>query len=110
MANNSQAAQYVFSRPNGVSLGTTKFQVIQLGPSKKHTLSTSGGVGGGGHGSSKSEMICSVATGRVEVRVEGEKFSIGEHGMWRVRGGEGCVVRNKGDEEAVVHITALDGS
>ena len=55
-------------------------------------------------------MICSVATGRVEVRVEGEKFSIGEHGMWRVRGGEGCVVRNKGDEEAVVHITALDGS
>ena len=55
-------------------------------------------------------MICSVAVGTVEVRLEGVKFSISEHGMWRVRRGERCVIRNQGGEEAVVHITAVGGS
>jgi len=55
-------------------------------------------------------MICSVANGRIEVRIEEMRFSIGEHGMWRVRGCEGCVMQNKGSEEAAVHITAFGDS
>jgi hypothetical protein len=50
-------------------------------------------------------MICSVARGRVSVAVERNIFGIGEGGMWRVRSGEVCLVKNAGDNEAVIHVT-----
>jgi len=50
-------------------------------------------------------MVCSVSKGRVVVSVEKNDFGIGEGGMWRVRAGETCLVRNDGDEEATIHVT-----
>jgi hypothetical protein len=56
----------------------------------------------------ESVKICSVSRGRVEVNVGGNKFGIGEDGMWRVRGGEKCEVQNHFSGEAVVHISSVD--
>ena len=50
---------------------------------------------------------CSVAAGRVEVDLAMAKFDIGESGMWRVKGGESCKVRNVGNEIAEVHVTSM---
>jgi len=58
--------------------------------------------------SGAGEMICSVAKGRVEVLVGGRNFSIGEHGMWRVRPSNMCIMQNTGIDRAVLHITAFE--
>jgi hypothetical protein len=34
-------------------------------------------------------------------------FTIGEGGLFRVKDGEECVVENKGEVDAKVHVTAL---
>lgn len=50
--------------------------------------------------------ICSVAAGKVRVRIEGEnEFSIGHHGMFKVRSGKGCVVQNRLYGDAVLHVS-----
>lgn len=50
--------------------------------------------------------VCSVAAGKVRVRVEGEdEFSVGLHGMFKVRAGKACVVQNRLYEDAVLHIS-----
>jgi hypothetical protein len=37
-----------------------------------------------------------------------ETFSIGAHGMWRIRGGEKCEVLNQNYGEAVLHVSSLN--
>ncbi|KAL1847811.1 hypothetical protein VTK73DRAFT_10261 [Phialemonium thermophilum] len=49
--------------------------------------------------------ICSVAEGKVRVRMEGEQeFSIGRHGMFKVPGNRSCVISNRFYADAVLHI------
>jgi hypothetical protein len=51
--------------------------------------------------------ICSVANGRVEIKLGTERFSVCENGMLRVRGGEKCRISNMGTAESIVHITTV---
>jgi hypothetical protein len=54
--------------------------------------------------------ICSVASGKVRVRTgEEPEFTIGPHGMFKVKPGVGCKVQNWMYMDAILHVTVLDG-
>ncbi|KAL2134695.1 hypothetical protein VTI74DRAFT_11099 [Chaetomium olivicolor] len=54
--------------------------------------------------------LCSVAAGKVSVTIGGEEgFSVGPHGMFKVKPGVACTVKNGLYLEAVVHIVVLTG-
>ncbi|KAK3905967.1 hypothetical protein C8A05DRAFT_30204 [Staphylotrichum tortipilum] len=54
--------------------------------------------------------LCSVAAGKVRVAMGSEKeFVVGPHGMFKLRAGVGCVVRNGMYLDAVVHTVVLAG-
>ena len=54
--------------------------------------------------------ICSVATGKVRVRTGSEpEFTIGPHGMFKIKPGVECTVQNWMYMDAIIHITALSG-
>jgi hypothetical protein len=54
--------------------------------------------------------LCSVAAGKVRVTMGDEaEFVVGPHGMFKVRAGVGCVVRNGMYLDAVVHTVVLAG-
>jgi len=53
---------------------------------------------------------CSVATGKIKVKMGDEpEFTIGPHGMFRIKPGTTCVVQNRMYVDAIVHVTALSG-
>ncbi|KAJ5050899.1 uncharacterized protein L3040_002767 [Drepanopeziza brunnea f. sp. 'multigermtubi'] len=101
------SSTYLSTRPLGISISGTKFQVLAIGSGTEHELPM--------HASKESVKICSVAKGRVQVALGGKTFAIGEGGMWRVRAGEKCVVVNNnthlGSGQGVVanvHICTTD--
>lgn len=54
--------------------------------------------------------LCSVATGKVKVKTGDEpEFTIGSHGMFRVKAGTSCVVQNWMYVDAILHVTVLTG-
>ncbi|KAH6632341.1 hypothetical protein F5144DRAFT_573747 [Chaetomium tenue] len=54
--------------------------------------------------------LCSVAAGKLRVRIGDEaEFLVGPHGMFKVKAGVRCVVRNGLYLEAVVHTVVLGG-
>jgi hypothetical protein len=53
-------------------------------------------------------VAIAVATGKVQVEIQGaELFSIGPHGVWKVKPGQECSVRNLLYGDAVLHITTI---
>lgn len=54
--------------------------------------------------------LCSVAAGKVRVKIGNEvEFVVGPHGMFKVRPGAACTVRNGLYLDAVLHILVLQG-
>ncbi|KAK3687743.1 hypothetical protein B0T22DRAFT_138109 [Podospora appendiculata] len=54
--------------------------------------------------------ICSLATGKARVKLEGEaEFTIGPHGMFKVKAGVSCTVQNWLYDNAILHVTSLSG-
>jgi hypothetical protein len=54
--------------------------------------------------------LCSVAKGKVRVAIGQEpEIVIGPHGLFKVKPGVSCVVRNHMDLDAVLHIMVLEG-
>jgi hypothetical protein len=49
-----------------------------------------------------------VISGRVQVRLGKDEFGIGKGGVFRVRGGEECVVRNGEKKGAVVWVVCVE--
>ncbi len=100
------SSTYLTSRPLGISISGTKFQVLHIASGTEQELPI--------HTSKENQRtsikICSVAKGRVKVSVGGKKFAIGEGGMWRVRSGEKCVVANQlGSQDiAIVHVFTVE--
>jgi hypothetical protein len=52
--------------------------------------------------------VCSVAAGKVQVQVGDSQFSIGAHGMWRIRADEKCILANRHYSEAVIHVSTIN--
>ena len=89
---------YITSARAGVKLSGVHFQVIRVAPG-----STAPGP------DVPYLRVCSVAAGKVRVRVGGNSFSIGAHGMWRIRAGEECTIANRHYSEAVIHVSTING-
>ncbi|KAL2267272.1 hypothetical protein VTJ83DRAFT_4549 [Remersonia thermophila] len=54
--------------------------------------------------------LCSVATGKVRITIGSEPaFDLGPHGMFKVKAGVACTVRNELSMDAVLHMTILEG-
>ncbi|KAL2166906.1 hypothetical protein VTG60DRAFT_2045 [Thermothelomyces hinnuleus] len=54
--------------------------------------------------------LCSVAAGKVRVSIGGEpEFVLGPHGLFKVRPGAACTVRNELSFDAVLHTVVLGG-
>lgn len=51
--------------------------------------------------------ICSVASGKVRVKVAGQNFAVGPNGVWKVKSGDVCMVTNRYYLDAVVHISCV---
>lgn len=51
--------------------------------------------------------LCSVASGKLQVKMHGQEFSIGSNGMVMIRPGADCTVINKLYMDAVVHVTIV---
>jgi len=52
--------------------------------------------------------VCSIASGKLRVRIDGEsEFTIGPHGLFKVRPGTACSVQNRLYIDAIVHISSL---
>lgn len=51
--------------------------------------------------------VCSVAHGSVWVSLGAEKFRISKGGMWRVKEGEICSLKNQDTHECVLHVTSI---
>jgi hypothetical protein len=93
------SSAYLLGRPQGVTICGVNFNVLTIAARSEHKFNTKN-VG---------FRLCSVATGgRVEVKLGVVGFGIGVGGMWRVKSGEKCVVRNKGKEVVVLHVTSME--
>ncbi|KAI8958378.1 hypothetical protein F5Y11DRAFT_336312 [Daldinia sp. FL1419] len=59
-------------------------------------------------GASASKLrVCSVASGKLQVSIHGQDFSMGSDGMIRIRLGVECPVKNKLYIDATVHVTTV---
>ena len=88
---------YINSAEAGIKLSGVHFQVIRVAPG-----STAPGP------DVPYLRVCSVAAGKVRVKVGGKSFSIGAHGMWRIRAGEKCILANRHYSEAVIHVSTIN--
>ncbi|KAI1465600.1 uncharacterized protein F4812DRAFT_103859 [Daldinia caldariorum] len=75
------------------------FQVITIKPGTVHYWSAS----------ANKIRICSVASGKLQISIHGQEFSIGPNGMVRIRPGVECTAVNKLYMDATVHVTTLPG-
>ncbi|RDW88331.1 hypothetical protein BP6252_00363 [Coleophoma cylindrospora] len=92
------SSHHLLEQPKGVNIDGLNFQVQRILTNTSH-VSTPG---------SRRMQICSVVQGKVNVTLCGEKFTLEENGMWRVKAGEKCVARNVDDTDAVIHITTVN--
>ncbi|KAK3315772.1 hypothetical protein B0H66DRAFT_534042 [Apodospora peruviana] len=81
-------------------VGNVTFQAMSIASGTAHKFAVD----------STRTRICSLASGKVRVQVDGEaEFVIGAHGMFCLAPGKGCSVMNRAYVDAVLHVTALLG-
>ncbi|RYP60430.1 hypothetical protein DL771_010517 [Monosporascus sp. 5C6A] len=90
----SQQGQAVMVAPN------IAFQVVIVRPGTTHIWKD---------GTDKLRL-CSVAAGKVKVKMHGEEFTIGPHGMFKVGPGVECTAINTLYVDAMLHISVLPGN
>ncbi|KAI1412511.1 hypothetical protein F5Y13DRAFT_162850 [Hypoxylon sp. FL1857] len=73
------------------------FQVITIKPGTVHEWQAC----------TKTLRLCSVASGKLQVKIYNQEFPMGPNGMIRIRPGIGCTVMNKLYVDAMVHVTIM---
>ncbi|KAI0880349.1 uncharacterized protein GGS22DRAFT_175408 [Annulohypoxylon maeteangense] len=73
------------------------FQVITIKPGTVHSWDAC----------TSYLRLCSVGSGKLQVKIHGQEFLIGPHGMVMIRPGADCTVTNKLYIDAVVHVTIV---
>ncbi|RYP62450.1 hypothetical protein DL770_009588 [Monosporascus sp. CRB-9-2] len=91
----SQQGQAVMVAPN------IAFQVVTVRPGTTHMWKKDG---------TDKLRLCSVASGKVKVKMHGEEFTIGPHGMFKVGPGVECTAINTLYVDAMLHISVLPGN
>jgi len=52
--------------------------------------------------------LCSVASGQVRIRISDEpEFTVGPHGLFKLKPGVACVVENRNYDDAVLHVSLI---
>ncbi|KAI1370921.1 hypothetical protein F4677DRAFT_464624 [Hypoxylon crocopeplum] len=75
------------------------FQVITIKPGTVHSWEAS----------SDTIRLCSIASGKLQVKMHGQEFPMGPNGMIRIKSGVGCTVMNRLYVDAMVHVSVLPG-
>ncbi|RYP76646.1 hypothetical protein DL769_003606 [Monosporascus sp. CRB-8-3] len=91
----SQQGQAVMVAPN------IAFQVVIVRPGTTHMWKKD---------ATNKLRLCSVAAGKVKVKMHDEEFTIGPHGMFKVGPGVECTAINMLYLDAVLHISVLPGN
>lgn len=51
--------------------------------------------------------LCSLAVGKISVKMAGRSFAVGPQGLLKIGGGVECAVQNKLYSDAVLHVCAI---
>lgn len=78
------------------------FQVLVIKPGTFHDWKAADGV--------NRLRLCSVATGKVRVKIHDRDFMIGPNGMFKIGPSVDCVATNPLYIDATLHITVLPGN
>ncbi|OTB11542.1 hypothetical protein K445DRAFT_212763 [Daldinia sp. EC12] len=88
------------ARSQAVRIGReVSFQVVTIKPGTVHYWSAS----------ASKLRLCSIASGKLQMSIHGQDFSIGLNGMIRIRPGVECTAMNKLYIDATVHVTIVPG-
>jgi hypothetical protein len=102
------SSSYIASRPNGIKISNTTFQVHKLRHNEGWVVSSSSDQECNSGGKVFQLKICTVVSGRVQVYLGSNGFGIGKGSVFRVRSGEECVVRNGEKKAAAVWIVCVE--
>ncbi|KAI1761894.1 hypothetical protein GGR53DRAFT_449964 [Hypoxylon sp. FL1150] len=75
------------------------FQVITIKPGNNHSWEAS----------PDKIRLCSLASGKLHVRMHGQQFSLGPNGMFKVQTGASCTATNRLYIDAMVHVAVVPG-
>ncbi|ORY66567.1 uncharacterized protein BCR38DRAFT_430652 [Pseudomassariella vexata] len=84
------------SEPVGVA-PNVRFNVLVVRPGNSHHFEAS-------HGKLRS---CSVAAGKVQVKMPGQQFNLGMNGLFIIKSGTSCMVKNRFYGDAALHVTEI---
>ncbi|KAK6948086.1 hypothetical protein Daesc_009850 [Daldinia eschscholtzii] len=88
------------ARSQAVRIGReVSFQAVTIKPGMVHYWSAS----------ANKLRLCSIASGKLQMSIHGQEFSIGLNGMIRIRPGVECTAINKLYIDATVHVTVVPG-
>ncbi|KAH8645437.1 hypothetical protein BX600DRAFT_478123 [Xylariales sp. PMI_506] len=76
------------------------FHVVVIKPGSTHRFEAA----------SNKIRVCSVAAGKVKVKMVEQDFELGPNGMFRVKPDTGCAVQNRMYGDATLHVTVLSGN
>ncbi|KAL7628520.1 hypothetical protein AAE478_000035 [Parahypoxylon ruwenzoriense] len=75
------------------------FQVITIKPGTVYNWEASG----------NKLRLCSVASGKLQIKMHGQEFPMGPNGMIKIKPGVDCTAMNKLYIDAMVHVTVVPG-
>ena len=101
------SASYIASRSAGIKISNTTFQVHNLRHNEGWVVSSAEREIGS-DGKDFKLKICTIISGRVQVRLGKNGFGVGKGSVFRVRSGEECVVRNGEKKMAVVWVVCVE--
>jgi hypothetical protein len=102
------SSSYIASRPNGIKISNTTFQVHNLRHNEGWVVSSSSDREFNNDRRVFQLKICTVISGRVQVRLGSNGFGIGKGSVFRVRSGEECVVRNGEKKATTVWVVCVE--
>lgn len=81
------------SKRSGVEVNGTSFSIVRLAGGTSHVFSKN----------DKTHRYCPIRSGKVQVKMAKNDFSIGQDGLLYIKAGTKCTISNKHYNEAVVY-------
>lgn len=101
------SSSYITSRPDGINISNTAFNVHKLRHNEDWVVSSSTYAAESESKDFKLKLY-TVVSGHVSVRLGNDEFGVGKGSVFRVRGGEDCVVRNVEKKAAVIWVVCVE--
>ena len=101
------SASYIASRSAGIKISNTTFQVHNLRHNEGWVVSSAEREISSDSKDVKLK-ICTIISGRVQIKLGNNAFGVGKGSVFRVRSGEECVVRNREKKAAVIWVVCVE--